>query len=219
MSISVIIPAYNAEATIEETLESVYKQSLPPTEVIIVDDASTDRTSQLAKGKLLTQDVNRGAAAALNRGISEAKSEFLAFIDADDLWTPSKLEVQMDQFVGDGVLGYVESFVCPKADPDAVNNLCFVRGRVPGWLIGCLLIRREAVEAIGPLDETLSTGFFIDWVDRARHIGLQFTMINHLCLKRRIRPGTLSTNQSHFSKDFLGIAYRSICRKREAAGA
>ena len=100
VSISVVIPASNAEATLARALESVLAQTRPPDEIIVVDDASTDCTVRLAKSyadqgvSLLRVRERRGAAAARNLGIAAAKGRWIAFLDADDEWLPAKLEKQ-----------------------------------------------------------------------------------------------------------------------------
>lgn len=97
--VTVIIPAYNAEKTIGETLESVFRQSYPSVEVIVVDDGSTDNTPALVENYAKTymniryiRQENSGVAAARNTGIRASKGEYVAPLDADDLWHPRKLE-------------------------------------------------------------------------------------------------------------------------------
>lgn len=97
--VSVIIPAFNAEKTIGETLESVFRQSYPNVEIIVVDDGSTDNTSSLVENyaksclniRYIRQE-NSGVAAARNTGIGASEGEYVAPLDADDLWHPRKLE-------------------------------------------------------------------------------------------------------------------------------
>lgn len=98
MRISVIIPAYNAEATLADCLESVARQTLRPFEVVLVDDGSTDNTRGVAARfekrlmlRIVTQ-VNSGLGKARNAGMSAATGDAYAFLDADDIWLPSKLE-------------------------------------------------------------------------------------------------------------------------------
>src|SRR5580700_2024778 len=103
MDISVVIPACNAERFIETTLRTVYAQTLAPREVIVVDDGSKDGTAALvervARGAsvptTLLQQANAGPGAARNRGVSAARGELVAFVDADDEWLPEKLERQV----------------------------------------------------------------------------------------------------------------------------
>lgn len=103
IKISVIIPAFNSEKTIEKAIESALSQSFPPSEIIVIDDCSSDKTFNLIERyvtsfpnvvKLLKNNFNRGAASARNTGIKESKYEWIAFLDADDFWHPKKLESQ-----------------------------------------------------------------------------------------------------------------------------
>ena len=94
---SVIIPLYNKEAYIEQTLGSVLAQTYPFFEVIIVDDGSSDASLQIvnritdSRIRVISQ-VNSGVATARNRGVKEAKENYVAFMDADDFWAPNYLE-------------------------------------------------------------------------------------------------------------------------------
>src|SRR5690606_2092587 len=98
--ISVIIPAFNAAPFLKWTLDSVRAQTHPATEIVVVDDGSTDGTVDLVcsfgddRVRVISQ-INAGQAAARNRGIREATQPYLAFLDADDLWHPDKLRYQM----------------------------------------------------------------------------------------------------------------------------
>lgn len=97
MRISVVIPAYNAAGSIGAAIESCLQQTLPPYQVIVVDDASTDATSDIAiqyKGVfVITLANNSGPSAARNTGIGAATGDIIAFLDSDDTWLPEKLSV------------------------------------------------------------------------------------------------------------------------------
>ena len=104
-SISVIIPAFNAEKTIRRALRSVENQSLLPKEVIVIDDCSSDRTNEVIREYMKEtrlvirheiQYTNSGAASARNAGWNLASEKYIAFLDADDLWHPKKLEIQFN---------------------------------------------------------------------------------------------------------------------------
>jgi glycosyltransferase involved in cell wall biosynthesis len=100
-SVSVIIPAYNAARFLPEALESVFSQTWPELEVIVVDDGSTDDTREMLKpyGERIQylHKENGGPASARNLGLRHARGRFVAFLDADDLWLPRKTELQMAQ--------------------------------------------------------------------------------------------------------------------------
>lgn len=98
-SISVVMPAYNAAATIARALDSIAAQTRRPAEVIVVDDASTDATAAIAaahplRPTLVRHPANRGGAAALHSGLEAASNDWVAFLDADDEWLPEKLAAQ-----------------------------------------------------------------------------------------------------------------------------
>lgn len=98
---SIVIPAFNAEETLEETLDSVLAQRGVELEVIVVDDGSEDSTAEMARGfgsrVRVVQQPNRGIGAARNRGIAESRGQFIAFVDADDLWHPDKVRLQVER--------------------------------------------------------------------------------------------------------------------------
>ncbi|MER8703232.1 glycosyltransferase family 2 protein [Mesorhizobium sp. M1273] len=103
--VSVIIPAHNAQDTIDETLRSVRSQSHRALEIIVVDDGSRDQTVTIARHHMevdprvrLIQQANAGVAAARNTGWQAAQSDLIAFVDADDLWAPTKIERQLAAF-------------------------------------------------------------------------------------------------------------------------
>ncbi|WP_293297035.1 glycosyltransferase [Pedobacter sp. UBA4863] len=113
--VSVIIPLYNAEKYISETIESVLNQTYQNIEIIIIDDGSTDNSLALAKSyenskiKVFSQD-NKGVSSARNFGISIAKGDYIQFLDADDLIAPSKIELQIEYFISNPLA----TFVCSK---------------------------------------------------------------------------------------------------------
>ena len=104
--ISVIIPVYNAERYISQTLDSVIQQDYPDKEVILVDDCSTDRSAEIIKEYMnrcsyiqyYRLDRNSGVAMARNTGIKLAKGRFIAFVDSDDVWKEGKLSRQVAMF-------------------------------------------------------------------------------------------------------------------------
>lgn len=101
--VSIITPVYNAEKYILDTIESVQRQTYKTWELILVNDCSQDKSQALIESaakkdlriKLINLPVNSGAAVARNTGLKEAQGDYIAFIDSDDLWLPTKLEEQL----------------------------------------------------------------------------------------------------------------------------
>jgi glycosyltransferase involved in cell wall biosynthesis len=166
--ISVIIPAYNAERTILETITSVQQQTFSDFEIIIINDGSSDRTLELLHNitderlKIFSYE-NGGLPVARNRGISHATGEFLAFLDADDLWTPDKLELQLaalQQHSEAGVAYSWTSFMDDKGESLSPGEPIFIEGNVYADLLvnnflasgSNPLIRKQAIKSTGGFD-------------------------------------------------------------------
>ncbi len=172
-SISVIIPAYNREKLLPATLESILFQSLPASEIIIVDDGSTDRTAAVAESfgepvRVIRQQ-NSGPAAARNRGFLDSRGEFIHFFDSDDLALPNKHEVQMktlqesgaDIAYGPWIKGRISdsSFIPENQVLQQMglpkDNL--IKALLTNWSIvpHACLFRRSIVEKVGGFPEEL----------------------------------------------------------------
>ncbi|MDP1715933.1 MAG: glycosyltransferase [Anaerolineales bacterium] len=169
-SVSVIIPAYQSSRTIRETLESVFAQSIPVAEVIVIDDGSTDGLEEalqpfISKIILLKQK-NLGAAAARNYGIKHSSGDIIAFLDSDDTWLPEKLALQLllfnNQRVGvvfgnviwryQGILQKKTYFDLFKPERGHVFLSLFVLDYVPMLSV---LARRHMLEQVGLFDESI----------------------------------------------------------------
>src|SRR5216684_1094167 len=99
--VSAIIPAYNGEAFVADAIESVLAQTFPVSEIVVVDDGSTDQTAEVveryaSKGVRCIRQKNQGPTAARNRGIVQTTGELLAFLDCDDIWLPEKTALQVE---------------------------------------------------------------------------------------------------------------------------
>lgn len=222
MDVTVVIPAYNAARYLHSALGSVLAQTHQPAAVIVVDDGSSDATASIARGfaGIEVLDIpHQGAAAARNRGVASAATPYLAFLDADDLWLPTKLEEQMN-FLQDhpearGVFGFVRQFVSPEL-PSSVRCRYPVRPEpVPGRVGGTLLIEREAFQEVGDFDESLVGGDFIDWMLRAKKLGLALPLLESTLLLRRIHGANSGvTDRANIQRSYLDIvraAHKGKC--------
>ena len=171
--VSVVIPAYNAAATLPETLDSVFRQSFTEFEVIVVDDGSTDATSDVLatygdRVRVLRKANEGKPAATRNLGVRAARGEYVAFLDADDCWTESKLELQvalLDRRPEVGLV-YTGDVTIDERGRRLRVNPCPVgaRGRIHGLLtvhnvmVGSSVVaRRRAIEEAGGFDEDLTS--------------------------------------------------------------
>lgn len=176
-TISVVIPAYNAKRTIVETITSVQQQTFSDFEMIVINDGSTDRTLELLQSiednrlKVFSYE-NGGLPVARNRGISHATGEFIAFLDADDLWTPDKLELQLaalQQHPEAGVAYSWTSYFLDGEESTFPFNPVFFEGNVYDKLLvnnfiangSNILVRKNAIEAVGEFEPTLKSSE--DW--------------------------------------------------------
>jgi len=175
--VSVIVPAHNAEQTIVETICSVQAQTFSDFELIVIDDGSTDRTRERLEAagdsrlRILSYE-NAGACSARNRGIARATGEYLAFLDADDRWTPDKLQHQVAALQARAAAGVAYSwtrFVDQNGRDLYEQRPLFFEGDVYRELLVAnftcsgsnVLVRRQAIEATGGFDVSLKVSQ--DW--------------------------------------------------------
>lgn len=218
--ISVIIPAFNAEQTIAETLASVLQQSYVDFEVIVVDDGSTDETvkrvQQFEDARIqITSYPNAGLSTARNRGIANATGTLITFLDADDLWTVDKLEKQVQALDHHPSAGVVYSWTCYMYERE--NELEFhacpaysYAGDVYAQLLvqdfifsgSNVLIRREAIEAVGRFDPTLRSCEDWDyWLRLAAR--WEFALVPAYQILYRQTPGALTSNVEQMQQSAL----------------
>ncbi|UBF24885.1 glycosyltransferase [Kovacikia minuta CCNUW1] len=206
--ISVIIPAYNSMTYLPETLNSVLGQTHADFEVLIIDDGSSDHVQEWAskiadsRVKLIAQP-NQGASAARNTGITHAQGKYLAFLDADDLWQPNKLEKQLQCFAENPEVGLVHTWVTminEKSKPTGGILTSFSEGAVWEQLlerntIACcsVMVRRDCFEQAGLFDQSLRSAEDWDmWIRIARYY--PFAVIRQPLALYRMIPTSKSKN-------------------------
>ena len=233
--VSVIIPVFNGEDHVADTLQSVLSQSFQAYEVIIVDDGSTDETANIIAA--YAREVNSihqrriryfyqknaGSSAARNRGIKEAKGEWLAFLDADDLWLPDTLKKLTDfmcrhadvylvfgdsgSFDIDGAsfASAFKKFGTPHATDQGILKNAFCQLLERNFILtGTALLRKEVFEKTYPFDPRFRYGEDYDLWTR---ISLFYSIgcINDIVMHRRMHRHNLSRNNEvcfYFSRVF-----------------
>lgn len=170
-TISVVIPAYNAERTILETISSVQQQTFSDFEILVINDGSQDQTLELlntvADPRLKVFSYNNGGLpVARNRGIAQAQGEFVTFLDADDVWTPDKLELQLAALQTHPEAGVAYSwthFLDEQGESFHTGTPVWYEGNVYADLLiwnfilsgSNPLIRKQAIDSVGEFDPTL----------------------------------------------------------------
>jgi glycosyltransferase involved in cell wall biosynthesis len=186
-AVSVIVPSYNSGPLVTQAIDSALAQTLSPAEVIVVDDGSKDDTSArmepyIARGVTYIRQENQGVAASRNAGIARATGCFVAFLDADDVWHPQKLKIQMDVLAVQpfGMLG-TSTFSWPGTVPEARSFEADGRIQELQWrdllvqnhfVTSSILMARSTLDLAGaaPFDVSLSGPEDHDlWIRIAEH--------------------------------------------------
>lgn len=193
-TLSVVIPARNAARFLAEAVASVQRQTLSATEIVIVDDASTDNTAQLAESfggnvRLLRRPSPGGAGPARNTGAAAARGTWLAFLDADDLWLPTKLATQRAWFrtapATDVVFGHGGNFTVA---PDGTRREELPR---PAWLPSAALLRREFFLQHARFEEAPSQNEAMRWYLHLQRTGARLGLVPEPVLLRRLHDTNL----------------------------
>ena len=222
-TVSVIIAVYNGEQYLRECLESVLAQSVPPLEVIVVDDGSTDHSAAMVEsfGPPVTvfRQQNKGQAAAIAAGLSLATGTCLAFNDADDLWTPHKQEWQLAALADnpdlDVVFGLTEQFVSPELVGEDRRRFSPRVAIMPGELLQTALIRRRAFDRVGGINPELRGAGITDWIARMKAARLSSTTLPEIVHRRRLHRGNYGrTHAGERDSNLLGVLRRQIERGR-----
>ncbi len=222
--VSVIIPVYNCAQFISQALDSVLNQPYRPIEIIVVDDGSTDNSRAVIKRYLNAPityfyQSNQGISNARNRGASLSSGDYLAFIDSDDVWTQTKLTLQMAVFhnnkIVDMVFGHVIQFYDLGNNFSSEDELPIDNEGQPGYLPGTMLIKRDTFFQVGLFDTEYRVGEYIDWYIRAIEIGLTEIMLPEVVLKRRIHESNIGIRARNCQTDYLRILKAKLDRRTE----
>ncbi|MCM3571131.1 teichuronic acid biosynthesis protein TuaG [Neobacillus mesonae] len=162
--ISIITPSYNASLFIEETIESVKKQTFKDWEMVIVDDCSTDETPAILKRyeqendriRVVYLERNSGAAVARNEALKQAKGRFVAFLDSDDCWKPDKLEKQLNFMLSNNYAFTFTGYEIISNDGEPLNKqvaaptMISYNDMLKNTIIGCLTVMIDRYKT-GPI--------------------------------------------------------------------
>jgi glycosyltransferase involved in cell wall biosynthesis len=218
---SAIIPAFNAETYISDAILSIRAQTVPPREIIVVDDGSTDRTAEvverLGRDIRLIQQDNRGSGAATTTAIQAVTTAMIAGLDSDDIWLPHKMETQLRE---------LEQM--PKTAASFARVQLFRDGSdynaggpiMDGWTRTTMVIRAEVALGAGPvIDPPGHAGELVDWLARVREQGNHMHLMTKVLALRRIRPDSLTyARTAERDRGYLFAARQAILRRRNQDG-
>ena len=223
--VSVIIPSFNREEYIDETIASVLNQTHRHLEVIVIDDGSTDAQKEkieewVKRDKRVSYfyQSNKGVASARNNGYYHAKGEFIAFLDSDDVWLSNNLSVKLDKFSsGDYGLVHSDALVINENgessneiisgnEGNLINKMLAWQGnQIPGP--SSILVKREVLETVGGFDTNLSTSADQDFFFRVA-AKYKIGRVNKVTWHYRVHSSNMHKNISLMERDVLYV-YRS----------
>jgi glycosyltransferase involved in cell wall biosynthesis len=223
-TVSVIIPTFNSALLVTQAVDRALAQTTPPAEVIVIDDGSTDDTRQrLAAYRdriLYLYQPNQGVAAARNRGLKRATGQFVAFLDADDLWHARKLELQLEVMASHPELALLGTGRCDPKDLDrplaagSVRTIAWRDLAVKNYLTASsVLVRRSVLEQVGEFDTSLQGPEDYDLWLRFAEIA-PVAILDQTLTGYRDVPGSLSRQAQS-----MGDGMRRILRKLDEKDA
>lgn len=227
--VSCIVPVYNGERYLGETLDSIVAQTHRPIEIIVVDDGSTDRSAAVAEecsaGVRLLRQRNAGPAAARNHGVREAVGSLVAFLDADDLWHPEKLERQVARFQARDELGFcvthIQNFWVPELEAERRR---FQGSRLaeplPGYSAPTLVVRATTLATVGEFRESMAHTSEPEWFMRASERGVIGELLPDVLVRRRLHLANRSRLRSLDStEEYLRLVKGKLDRARQGQQA
>ena len=213
--IDVIIPCRDVDAYLGDAIASAINQDGVITHVIVVDAGSRvpivldAEWAGHERVTLVRSENGLLCGGARNAGLDAAKSPYLTFIDADDLWLPERCRVLLDALEGGGAdiaMGQIEHF------SDGQTELNVPEGLQAGLVAGGMLLARDDFDRVGLFDDELRAGEFIDWFNRARVAGLTTTTVHQIALRRRVHAASITATQMEARMDYLKVVRRWMSR-------
>lgn len=216
--VSVIIPVYNGERFLADALRSAIAQEYEPLEIIVADDASSDRSLDIARSFTQVKVVeleHGGVSIARNAAVAASRGEWLAFLDADDLWFPDKIRKQVAAGASSPDIGIVLCEQVNRFDAvpawwvwpvGSVSKTCF---EPSAWLV-----RRTAFDLVGGFEPGRALGEDLNWLMRAWSLNVRQHVVRETLLNRRIHDANASAQLPAAKLQLMGLLRESLAIKR-----
>ena len=215
-SIAVIVPIRNGLPFLHEAIQCVHAQSYSPLEVVVVDDASTDGSPDAARrlGAKIIRTLAVGPAAARNAGIRATASEFIAFLDCDDLWRPGVLGRLADALIANPGAGFAQGLIQNFREREDGSRQLFTS---PYRFVnlGACLYRRSLFESIGLLDESLRLGEDVDFFMRCWENDIRRIQTDDVTLLYRRHDNSMTAQARGTDLGTIQIVNRRLDRIRK----
>jgi glycosyltransferase involved in cell wall biosynthesis len=219
MFLSVIIPVFNGQRFLRDSVLSVLAQGHEPLEIIVVDDGSTDLTPEVIESfgdrvQSVRLDHNRGPATARNAGIERARGSVIGFLDVDDLWPSGRLPAMIEPLLRDPTCSIVKGYarVSHSLDPEA--NPETLSPPVLGPWIGSALYRKDVFQEVGLFEPALRYSEDIDWFLRAREMGVGLHILKRVTLFVRRHETNMTLGRDCYEMNVIGVLKSSLDRRR-----
>lgn len=210
--VSCIVPVFNGERYVRETVDSIFAQTYRPLEIIVADDGSHDDSAAIIKryGRQVNYlwQPNAGPAAARNLGLSAATGDLIAFLDADDLWHPTKLARQWARFRTRPELELCLTRVKNFWSPEFIEERQRVRDQdlvvvITTFMLSSVLARRHLFDTVAQFKPELFSGEDTDWFTRVINHGSVYDVLPDLLVHRRLHRDNASRGMNVVNRDVL----------------
>lgn len=219
--VSVIIPVFNSERYLIESLRSVINQDYKHIEILIIDGNSTDNTKDVCKSfseiNFYSQE-GKGISDALNYGIKKSNGEFISFISSDDLWMHDKLSTQLKFMIKNPELEYTVTKASYFLEPENQIPLNFkeefFKNDTVQNILETLMVRKTLFDKIGFFDTSFSYGMEVEWFTRAIDYKINFAVVDKVFTRKRVHSNSITQKNKDVFNDTIKALRKSIKRKK-----
>jgi glycosyltransferase involved in cell wall biosynthesis len=208
--LSIIVPVYNSELFIKETIDKIYLQNYPEIELIIIDDGSVDNTAEIIKKNypeaIYYFQENQGHASAKNKGLTMCNGEFIIFLDSDDYWEENSLYILSEFLLKNTetqiVEGKIREFITQNNQIQFITEGCYMSS------FGTCMFRKEVFDIVGLFNERLICATDIDWFIRAWENNIEKSRVDHVILNYRKHANSLTAINIDKQQYYILLMYK-----------
>ena len=213
-TVSALVPVWNGVAFLADALASILRQDPPVDEIVVVDDGSTDGSDDLARGfgprVRCVRREHAGLAATRNAAVREACCDLVAFLDADDVWPEGRLARLLAVLEGNPDCGIVQGRLQRMVLDEGSARWVLVNESWRAPNVSTALIRREVFARVGPFDERVAGTDDVDWLLRAKELGVREAHADAITLLYRRHGGNMTNDVAEGNARLLRVLGRAV---------